>query len=157
MGIFDLLSDVKERIERQQKAKEYLRDAKKYVKDGKELYEKAYDKVMAYARETNYLLERHSQYKKQKFEEFSHDIQPVLHDFRSFNIDSKIAAMQIDASTSSHFDFGHASIVNIPTISVFDVIDFFRPTRIITKPGKNGMRPNTIINPCVVKKSGCIL
>lgn len=125
MGIFDLLGDVKERVERQQKAKEYLRDAKKYVKDGKELYEKAYDKVMAYTRETNYLLERHSQYKKQKFEEFSHNIQPVLHDFRSFNIDNKIAAMQIDASTSSHFDFDHTSIVNIPTISVFDVIDFF--------------------------------
>lgn len=125
MGIFDLLGDVKERVEHQRKAKEYLRDAKKYVKDGQELYEKAYDKVMAYAHETNYILQQHSQYKKQKFEELSHDIQPVLQDFRSFDIDRKMAAMQINASASSNFDFGRSSIVKISTISVFDVIDFF--------------------------------
>lgn len=45
MGLFDLLSDTKDKMDKSAKAREYLRDAKRYVNEGEEIYEKAYSRV----------------------------------------------------------------------------------------------------------------
>lgn len=126
MGIFDLFDDLKENMEKSKKAKEYIRRANELVKEGDELYERAYDKVISYASETEYRLYQHMNYKKNLVKELGSNVDETLKEFKKFNIDSKtIDAPSIQesnvglncfkAATSSCFE----SKIYVP--SIFDM------------------------------------
>ncbi|MDY2966303.1 MAG: hypothetical protein SOR58_08905 [Megasphaera massiliensis] len=90
MGLWDVVTDAKERMEKSRRAREYLKRAKELVKDGNDLYERAYNKTTSYADETEDRLRSHMHYKQKVARELGNTINVTLENFNSFDIDSRV-------------------------------------------------------------------
>ena len=129
MGLFDFFNETKESIDRGRQAREYISQAKDYIRSGEEIYEKAYDKVTAYASETEYELRKHSEYKKKLAQELGSSVGNILKNFSQFNIDSKIITaptIQNSAVSSTDISIFQASISScMPRLDIPSIFDMF--------------------------------
>lgn len=130
MGIFDVFSEAKESREKSRQAREYIRDAKEIVREGDDIYERAYNEVMSYAEETEYMLNQHNDYKNQLAKELDKTVSDTLMKFKSFNIDKKVISSPLGKETKGSFSmfnsnsFSFASsnfIAKLDTGSIFDI------------------------------------
>lgn len=117
MGIFDLLSESKDRIDKNRRAREYIQRAKDLVNEGNELYRKAYGRARAYAAETEYILFKHAEYKKSLAKELDRTVKTTIKSFNKFDIDSKI----LPAMTYSDGTFDSNVFKNIVQGCIRDV------------------------------------
>lgn len=136
MGFFDLLSDAKDSMDKRRQAREYIQRAKELVREGDDIYERAYNKVISYASETEYKLRQHNDYKKQLAKELSGTIDITLRDFGCFNIDAKtISAPSVqktstglhsfESTMSSFSDFKSIISNRIPYLDILSILDMF--------------------------------
>ena len=68
MGFF---SNAKDNYEKRQRAAEYRYDARKYINEGKEIYEKAYDKLLTTSFDIRMEISNYVNFKKQKLNEMN--------------------------------------------------------------------------------------
>lgn len=115
MGLFDFISDTKDRMDKSRQAREYIQRAKELVNEGNEIYNKAYNKVSGYAAETEYLLSKHNDYKKSISKELGDSIGVTLKDFTSFNIDAKVIPAPIIRNLNSNINS-----LTVPSIRSFN-------------------------------------
>lgn len=109
MGLFDLFDDVKENMERNKKARAFIRDAKRYRKEGEEIYDKAYLKVFDYSLETNSRLKKHANYKKGIARELKNDIKITLSKVQSLEYTNSGLSNTVDSSAFGLNDINNYS------------------------------------------------
>lgn len=130
-GIIDEVSEkVNEKKYRKSRAEEHRRAAQEYVRDGEELYERAYSDLSTYSYDTKHKVEEYAEYKGQFIKELNSDILPVLSDFASLDINSKVFDAPVIDSHKSGLDLFEglpcASCFQPPfSISIKDIISFF--------------------------------
>lgn len=108
MSLFDLMDRAGENMEKRRKTREYLKDARRYVEEGKARYEKAYSDVLAYSYETENRMRDHYEFKQNLLKEIGEEIDPILENFKRFDIDSKIKIPEVVDMQS--FDISSASV-----------------------------------------------
>lgn len=120
MGIFDRFSgrnnrsfsDLSDNWEKKKQAREYNSRAREIIDDYTDRYNKTYFDTMSYASETEYRLKKHYDFKKEIVRKLQLEVEPVLQNFKKFDIDSKTLD-SLNISVKKDIDISIASSNNI--------------------------------------------
>lgn len=82
MGIF---SDAKDNYEKRRKAAEYRYDARQYINEGKEIYEKAYNRLVSTSYDVQSEISHYVKFKKQKLNEMNDILKNLNCDEKNIN------------------------------------------------------------------------
>lgn len=140
MGLFDLLSDIRdvyddisynksENERKKREIEEAKREARNYVQEGKEIYKDAKYDFSNYSYDVERKIEEHFSFKKEIANELSGNINPIIQNFKTFNIDSKVVAPTIPTSGSysihnsiSIKSISNSFVGNADNISVINLV-----------------------------------
>jgi hypothetical protein len=132
MGLFDLFNDAKDNMDKRRQAQEYLQRARELVREGNEIYETAYEKVSAYAFETQLRIQKHTNYKNEIAKELGGNIGTTLQKFQDFNIDKKTIETPMAITTPSLYEsktgesmFASAVTDCLPRIEMPSIFNMF--------------------------------
>lgn len=127
MGFF---SNAKDNYEKRQRAAEYRYDARKYINEGKEIYEKAYDKLLTTSFDIRMEISNYVNFKKQKLNEMNTILKKLNCDEKHINSSElEIKLNNIEPSSihpttfvtgESFFDELGAIFSTIPAPSISD-------------------------------------
>lgn len=120
MGIFDRFSgrsnrsfsDLSDNWEKKKQAREYNSRAREIIDDYTDRYNNTYFDTMSYASETEYRLKKHYDFKKEIVRKLQLEVEPVLQNFKNFDIDSKTLD-SLNISVKKDLDISIASSNNI--------------------------------------------
>lgn len=120
MGIFDRLSgrsnrsfsDLSDNWEKKKQAREYNSRAREIIDDYTDRYNNTYFDTMSYASETEYRLKKHYDFKKEIVRKLQLEVEPVLQNFKNFDIDSKTLD-SLNISVKKDLDISITSSNNI--------------------------------------------
>lgn len=120
MGIFDRLSgrsnrsfsDLSDNWEKKKQTREYNSRAREIIDDYTDRYNNTYFDTMSYASETEYRLKKHYDFKKEIVRKLQLEVEPVLQNFKNFDIDSKTLD-SLNISVKKDLDISITSSNNI--------------------------------------------